>query len=132
MIAKFTRYLRVAATKPVGFPSVLVLVPDLDRERWLRDHLASAAGNVEPDAVTLTALFFSSNLELIKALGPLGNVWRPILGSERTAITNLPAVGDRSSGWSDQSSPDGSDQRSHDKLLALCLGRRWCQGPSRA
>lgn len=56
MIAKFTRYLRVGPSWPHGpraFPSVLVLVPDQDREAWLQDHLAAAAENVEPEAATL-------------------------------------------------------------------------------
>lgn len=127
MIAKFTRYLRVASAWPQGsaaFPSVLVLVSDYDREAWLRDHLVTAAGNVEPDAAALTSRFHSSNLDLLKDLGPLAEVWAPILGSGRIAITALSPTEAGSGGL--------SHQRSHAQLLPLCLGRRWCGGRASA
>ncbi len=118
LIAKFARYLRVASSWPKGsdaFPSVLVHVPDEDREMKLRELLAEAATNVEPEAAAITSRFYSSNLDLLKALGPFGEVWRPVLaGTGRVAITALPAAEPRAPG------------ESFRRLLEQCLGRRWC------
>jgi hypothetical protein len=122
LIAKFTRYLRVASSWPKGpktFPSVLVLVPDEDREMKLRELLAEAATNVEPEAAVITSRFYSSNLELLKALGPLGEVWRPILiGTDRIVVTALPVVLQTSH----------ATRESLRRSLEGCLGRRWCKG----
>ncbi|MFN2615120.1 MAG: replication-relaxation family protein [Actinomycetota bacterium] len=116
LIAKFARYLRVGAAWPHRrpFPSVLMLVPDSAREEKLPQLLAEAAGHVEPEATVIASRFFSSNLDLIKLAGPLGDGWRPMVGSSRIAITSLP--------------PAYVDI--HVDLLPLCLGRRWCGGGS--
>jgi hypothetical protein len=112
MIAKFARYLRVVASwrgEPSLFPSVLVLVPDHDREAWLRSHLATAAAAAEPEEAMVTTRFYASNLALLKARGVLGAIWRPILGSGRVGITALPT----------------SDHTPDEAVLASSLGRRW-------
>jgi hypothetical protein len=118
LVAKFTRYLRVASSWPKGpgvFPSVLVLVPDEDRETKLRELLAEAATSFEPEAAAITSRFYCTNLDLLKALGPLGEVWRPILSStKRVVITALPAVEPQGPGVSQK------------RLLEQCLGRGWC------
>jgi len=117
MVAKFTRYLRVAGSWPQGsasFPSVLVLVPDVDREIWLRTHLAAAACNVEPEAAALSGRFFSSNLERLKTLGSLGQVWQPILSADsRISITAMPIT---------------TGRKPEPGSLATCVGRRWREG----
>lgn len=123
LVAKFTRYLRVGASWPTGataFPSVLVLVPDEDREAALRSLLAEAATGAEPEAAAIARRFYSCNLDLLKRLGQLEEVWRPILeaSSRRVRITAVaPAEG---LGQSPGQSLGGS--------LGQCLGRRWCGG----
>jgi hypothetical protein len=96
LIAKFARYLRVGTSwvDSESFPSVLVLVPDEDREATLRRLLAEATGTVEPEQAVITARFYSSNLDPLKRLGHLDDVWRPILGggTSRAPMTGLPAV----------------------------------------
>ncbi|MGH2731309.1 MAG: replication-relaxation family protein [Actinomycetota bacterium] len=93
---------------PVGFPNLLILVPDFSRERAVAKALSEARGRFKASRRLSDLPFYVSSEDLLYERGILAPVWARLPGlKERLSISELPA------------------QTGIDYSLSDCLGRRW-------
>ena len=93
---------------PVGFPNLLILVPDFNRERAVVKALSEARGRFKASRKLHGLPFFVSSEDLFYGRGVLEQVWAPMPRlKERLSIVELLA------------------QTGIDYSLSDCLGQRW-------